>query len=124
MRFATKVVCLCVLWYVSGSGNSIAAKKALSLFPYPMTVSNFENYYYIIYKLCIVQKSLFIVFVDINTSIAFLSLLNCVYFLFFLVSPLRLLKVSMLHLLAMNCLLGPALTLLDIPPTPHLNKRF
>ena len=43
MRLATKVVCLCVLWYVSGSGNSIAAKKALSLFPYPMTVSSFEN---------------------------------------------------------------------------------
>ena len=71
MGFATKVVYFCVLWYVSGSGNSIAAKKALSLFPYPMTVSSFENYYYIIYKLCIVQKSLFIVSVDINTSIAF-----------------------------------------------------
>ncbi|XP_011405219.1 PREDICTED: solute carrier family 35 member E1-like [Amphimedon queenslandica] len=66
---ATKVICLCLLWYVSGAGNSIAAKKALSIFPYPMTV-------------------------------------------------------SMLHLLAMNCLLGPALTLLDIPPTPHLSKRF
>ena len=68
---------------------------------------------------------MFIVSIGINTSIAFLSLLNCVYFFFFLLfSPLRLLKVSMLHLLAMNCLLGPALTLLDIPPTPHLNKRF
>ena len=89
MRFATKVVCLCVLWYVSGSGNSIAAKKALSLFPYPMTVSNFENYYYIIYKLCIVQKSLFIVSIDINTSIAFLVIIKlCVFSLFFSCFPL------------------------------------
>ena len=32
--------------------------------------------------------------------------------------------LSMVHLIALNCFLGPALALLGVAPTPHLSRRY
>ena len=32
--------------------------------------------------------------------------------------------LSMVHLIALNCFLGPTLAVLDVAPTPHLSRRY
>ena len=129
---AVKVVSLCILWYTFSAGNNIVGKKILNEFPYPMTLSMVNSRVSYGYSRRVSQpyskqwwEKMFSFLVrgmklascrqTISSVLKIISVVDIVH---------PFVSVSQVHLIAINCFLGPSLKLLDVTDTPHITRKY